>query len=65
MAAKTTDKGTAKRTSRRTTNVDGPTNEQIAQRAFELFLARGGEHGRHEEDWHRAERELRERTNPS
>ena len=36
-----------------------PTHEQIARRAFELFLSRGGEHGRHEEDWHRAERELR------
>jgi hypothetical protein len=36
----------------------GPTHEQIARRAFELFLARGGEHGHHEEDWARAEREL-------
>lgn len=62
MAAKTTDKATTKRTSRRATPADGPTNEQIAQRAFELFLARGGEHGHHEEDWLRAERELRERT---
>ncbi len=61
MAAKTTDKATTKRTSRRSMNADGPTNEQIAQRAFELFLARGGEHGHHEEDWLRAERELRDR----
>ena len=38
-----------------------PTQEQIAQRAFELYLDRGGEHGRHEEDWLRAEREIRER----
>jgi hypothetical protein len=35
------------------------TPEQIAQRAYELFLARGGIHGRHEEDWQQAERELR------
>lgn len=76
MAAKTTAKKTtttAKRTSRvtrTTTNGNGhvhveaqahPTREQIAQRAFELFLARGGHHGYHEEDWLRAEREMRER----
>jgi hypothetical protein len=32
--------------------------EQIARRAYELYLARGGEHGRSEEDWFTAEREL-------
>lgn len=37
----------------------GPTHEQIARRAYELFLARGGGHGRHEDDWHQAERELK------
>ena len=36
-----------------------PTTEQIAVRAYEIFLARGGEHGRAEEDWLQAERELR------
>jgi len=36
----------------------GPTYDQIAQRAYELFLARGGTHGRDVEDWLRAEREL-------
>lgn len=35
-----------------------PSHEQIAQRAYELYLARGGQHGRHEEDWTQAEREL-------
>ena len=35
-----------------------PTHEQIAKRAYELFLARGGQHGHHEEDWRHAEREL-------
>ena len=76
MAAKsTTEKKTttAKRPSRRPastrtidTNGDmphaslGPSREQIAQRAFELFLARGGQHGHHVEDWLRAEREIRE-----
>lgn len=35
-----------------------PSHEQIAKRAFELFLARGGQHGRHVDDWVQAEREL-------
>jgi hypothetical protein len=35
-----------------------PTHEEIARRAYELFLARGGVHGHHEEDWLQAEREL-------
>lgn len=37
----------------------GPTREQIAQRAYELFAARGYQHGHAEEDWAQAERELR------
>jgi hypothetical protein len=36
-----------------------PSQEQIARRAYELFLARGGEHGHHDEDWNQAERDLR------
>jgi hypothetical protein len=36
-----------------------PTHEQIARRAYELFLARGGQHGNHEQDWQQAERELK------
>lgn len=35
-----------------------PTREQIALRAYELYLERGGEPGRELEDWTRAEREL-------
>ncbi|HEY3354210.1 MAG TPA: DUF2934 domain-containing protein [Polyangia bacterium] len=31
----------------------------IAVRAYELFLSRGGEHGHADEDWSRAEQELR------
>jgi hypothetical protein len=34
----------------------------IAQRAFELFAARGGAHGHDVEDWLHAERELIERA---
>ena len=32
--------------------------EEIAQRAYELFVARGGEHGHDLEDWLEAERSL-------
>jgi len=34
-----------------------PTHEQIAKRAYEFYLARGGEHGHAEEDWAQAESE--------
>jgi hypothetical protein len=37
-----------------------PTDEQIKQRAYELFLARGATHGHDVEDWLRAQAELRE-----
>jgi len=37
-----------------------PAAEDIARRAYELFLARGGAHGRDEEDWLLAESELTE-----
>jgi hypothetical protein len=41
------------------TQRNGPTSEQIARRAYEIFLARGGTHGHHEDDWFQAERELK------
>ena len=44
---------------------DAPTNvtqHDIARRAYELYLARDGEHGHDVYDWLQAERELRERT---
>jgi hypothetical protein len=37
-----------------------PTYDEIAQRAYEIYLARGGGPGREDEDWRQAERELRE-----
>lgn len=40
---------------------DYPTREEIEQRAYEIYLARGVEHGHDLEDWVQAERELRER----
>ena len=36
--------------------------EIIAQRAFEIFEARGGEHGQDMSDWLQAEREVLART---
>lgn len=35
------------------------TQEQIAVRAYEIFVARGQQHGRDLEDWLQAESELR------
>ena len=35
-----------------------PSGEAIARRAHELYLQRGGEHGKDVEDWVRAENEL-------
>jgi hypothetical protein len=45
--------------SARTALVAGPTVEEIARRSYEIFLARGGEHGHDMEDWLQAEDELR------
>ena len=38
-----------------------PTNEEIAARAYEMFLLHGASHGSDLEDWLRAEQELLER----
>ena len=35
-----------------------PTHEEIAQRAFEIYLKRGGESGGELNDWFAAEKEL-------
>ena len=39
-----------------------PTNEQIAQRAFELWQSRGCPEGSAEEDWRQAEAELQSKA---
>jgi hypothetical protein len=36
--------------------------EAIRRRAYELYEQRGRTHGRHDEDWYRAEREIRDRA---
>ncbi|PYR60239.1 MAG: DUF2934 domain-containing protein [Acidobacteria bacterium] len=46
-----------------TTTPEGypPVNrDRIAQRAYELYLARGGNDGQDQDDWYAAERELSE-----
>jgi hypothetical protein len=35
------------------------TDEDVARRAYERFQRRGGQHGRDQEDWYEAEREVR------
>jgi hypothetical protein len=40
-------------------STQGPTHEQIARRAYELYLARGATDGHAEQDWMQAERELK------
>ena len=42
-----------------------PIQEAIARRAYELFLARGEQHGHDLDDWLQAERELAEAARPS
>jgi Protein of unknown function (DUF2934) len=37
-----------------------PSREEIARHAHELYVRRGGEHGKDVEDWVKAERELRD-----
>jgi DUF2934 family protein len=41
-----------------------PTTQQIAQRAYEIYQARGGTEGQDIEDWLQAERELRRGLQP-
>lgn len=39
-----------------------PTNEEISHLAHQYWKERGHHHGSHEDDWHRAERELKSRS---
>lgn len=40
-------------------NGGGPTHEEIARVAYEIYLERGAKDGSHLEDWQEAERRLR------
>ena len=41
-----------------------PSPAEIAAEAYAIYQARGGDHGRHEDDWHEAERRLTDRRKP-
>ena len=41
---------------------DTPSTDDIRQRAYERYLERGGNHGRHFDDWLEAEKELTEKV---
>ena len=41
------------------------TSEDVARRAYELFLSRDGQHGRDVDDWLEAERQLRSNGTPA
>jgi hypothetical protein len=61
-AAKSKAKGVSKSGS--SDPVPGLTREQIARRAYEIHLLRGGAHGHDIDDWLQAEKELREVVRP-
>src|SRR5215470_5672952 len=42
-----------------------PTHAQTANRAFEIYVSRGGEHGHDVGDWYEAERQLRTELQPN
>lgn len=39
----------------------GPSEDEIRQRAYELYEQEGQQHGRHEDHWHRAAAELKDK----
>ncbi len=43
------------------TEESAPTSEELAKRAYELYVARGGENGRALDDWLAAEKEWSEK----
>jgi hypothetical protein len=45
--------------------MQNPPFEDVARRAYELFISRGAEHGRDLDDWLEAERELGTNGKPS
>ncbi len=59
----TTKKSTTKPQSRgvtksRTRKVETPTEDQVRERAYQVYLRRNGGPGNPEADWHQAQREL-------
>jgi hypothetical protein len=46
------------------TNNTSPSEQQIRERAYEIYQARGGQDGNEVSDWVAAERELQESSQP-
>jgi hypothetical protein len=62
MAKAKTDERAARAADRAPTSLAQPAtaaNSDVARRAYDLYLARGCEHGHDVDDWLQAERELR------
>lgn len=66
VKAKTEKTTSAPKVSRARTSdtvaIQTPARDEVAQRAYERFVARGEQHGHDVEDWLHAERELTQRT---
>ncbi len=60
-----TPEPTAVRTEAGPSQEELPSQKEIAQRAYELFLARGAGQGQEVDDWLQAEAELREKYGKS
>lgn len=60
---KTRESSSPKAKKTRPANGHHPTHEQIALRAYQIYLERGATPGNELEDWARAERELTEQQN--
>ena len=58
MKAKESAPKSVKVTSQKVSVASAPTFEQIAQRSYEIYLARGAQPGHEVEDWLAAEAEL-------
>lgn len=58
-------KGPSLRTGRTRSEKIRPTQDEIALRAYHIYLERGGAAGNELEDWTRAERELLEKNGKS
>lgn len=52
------------RTAKAQPNIVDPSEEEVRQRAYEIYLARGGSHGDPDQDWWAAETQLSDGTRP-
>jgi hypothetical protein len=62
MSTRTAAEITAKQSTAGSLRQRRPANEEIAARAYELFLLRGSSHGSDLQDWFQAEQELAQKN---